>query len=69
MNFFFIFSTLPGGLEMSRFVAVFLDLSKAFDLINHNILLEKLKRIGLNDSSISWFRSYLSNRQIIFSLL
>ena len=45
-------------------VAVFLDLSKAFDLINHNILLDKLKRIGLNDISISWFRSYLSNRQM-----
>ena len=45
-------------------VACFLDLSKAFDLINHRILLEKLKKISLNDISIKWFSSYLSNRKM-----
>ena len=45
-------------------VACFLDLSKAFDLINHRILIEKLKKIGLNDISIKWFSSYLSNRKM-----
>ena len=45
-------------------VATLLDLSKAFDLINHKILLHKLKQIGLSDTSINWFRSYLSNRKM-----
>ena len=42
--------------------ALLLDLSKAFDLVNHNILLNKLQNYGLNDKSIKWFSSYLSNR-------
>ena len=42
--------------------AVFLDLSKAFDLVRHDILLDKLKRIRLDDVSIDWFTSYPSNR-------
>ena len=49
-------------------VAVFLDLSKAFDLVRHDILLDKLKRIGLDNISIDWFTSYLSNRQMYTSI-
>ena len=41
---------------------VYLDMSKAFDSINHGILLRKLKTIGLAPSAISWFNSYLSQR-------
>ena len=37
-------------------------MSKAFDSINHGILLRKLKAIGLAPSAISWFNSYLSQR-------
>ena len=39
-----------------------LDLSKAFDSINHNILLQKLDCIGMSQSSLRWFSSYLSGR-------
>ena len=40
---------------------VFLDISKAFDTVSHNLLLWKLSRLGLSPSTIAWFNSYLSN--------
>ena len=43
-------------------VAIFIDLSKAFDTLNHNILIEKLHYYGINNLELSWFSSYLSNR-------
>ena len=39
-----------------------LDLSKAFDLVNHTLLLEKLKLYHCNADTICWFQSYLKNR-------
>ena len=41
---------------------VFLDISKAFDSVNHDLLFAKLSLLGLSSSTVSWFRSYLSNR-------
>ena len=41
---------------------VLLDLQKAFDTVDHGILLMKLKAIGLSDMAVQWFRSYLSDR-------
>ena len=42
---------------------LFLDLKKAFDTVDHYILLEKLKLYGVDTPSLSWFTSYLSNRK------
>ena len=42
--------------------AAFLDISKAFNCVNHDILLSKLACYGVMDDSLVWFASYLSSR-------
>ena len=42
---------------------VLIDLQKAFDTINHDILLNKMYCFGFSEEVVSWFRSYLSQRQ------
>ena len=41
---------------------VLLDMSKAFDSIDHKILLAKLKDVSTSSSAAKWFRSYLTSR-------
>ena len=41
---------------------IFLDLSKAFDTLDHSIMSDKLTSLGLNRSAVQWFRSYLTMR-------
>ena len=41
---------------------IFLDLKKAFDTVNHEILINKLAKCGIKDTELDWFKSYLYNR-------
>ena len=43
-------------------IGIFLDLKKAFDLVPHTILLSKLNKLGINNTALNWFSSYLSDR-------
>ena len=47
---------------------ILIDLQKAFDTINHDILLRKMASLGFSNHSIKWFQSYLSNRSFQVSI-
>ena len=46
----------------NKVAVLIMDLSKAFDIINHDLFLSKLKAYGFNKNSASFIRSYLTNR-------
>ena len=49
-------------------IGIFVDFQKAFDTVNHDILLEKLSNYGIQGVSQNWFKSYLANRKQFVSL-
>ena len=51
------------GLDEGKFIgSLFLDLSAGFDVIDFDILLEKLKLYRFRDNTLKWFSSYMNGR-------
>ena len=44
-------------------IAVYIDFKKAFDTVNHKILLEKLKSLKITGNVLNWIKTYLLNRK------
>ena len=49
-------------------IGIFIDLQKAFDTVNHSILLDKLKHYGISGASNNWFKTYLTERKQFVSI-
>ena len=47
---------------------ILIDLQKAFDTLDHDILLDKEKYLGFTSKALDWFGSYLKKRSIVVSL-
>ena len=58
----FVSKALPALDNSSNCLAVYLDLSKAFDTIKHSVLIDKLEHYGVQGKALDWFRSYLEQR-------
>ena len=53
------------GIENKKYTAaIFLDLSKAFDSLEHHVLLAKLQCYGIRGTALRWFESYLTRRKM-----
>lgn len=59
----FIDRILSGFEDRKLSMGIFLDLSKAFDSLDHSIILEKLEHYGVRGPSLEWISSYLTNRR------
>ena len=61
---FFLLDNIITPLDQRKCMGgIFCDLTKAFDCVSHDILLNKLQHCGVRGVCLSWFQSYLANRK------
>ena len=61
--------TIKEALDQGKYgCRIFVDFQKAFDTVEHNTLLGKLKRYGIRELAYSWFESYLKDRKQYVSI-
>ena len=61
---FYALMEIKESIDSGKFgCGIFIDLRKAFDTVNHDIMLKKLEHLGIRGILLQWFKSYLMDRK------